>query len=281
MKKHLLSACTLRKATLLALLLFITNTLVYAQKVYATSQTYHIGEDCYACSVENPENAVGPDENNYTSIQVGEQLFGEGIQQTLIFPSVKIDTRIVIGFESGSLAMLQGVFVETFNGNASNSDLIPVEAIFKSATSNKGTIEFSTNKPYDRIIPPSFSYQHIVFIMGWYPNSTKDLKIHYAYQENTYKPVTTTSATTAKPAPAVKTLTLFPNPTTGQVTLQGDIDFADADIFVSNTFGREVFRLKFKSKTIDLPAILPAGIYMLTVQTKEGQAYTQKVILTR
>jgi len=74
---------------------------------------------------------------------------------------------------------------------------------------------------------------------------------------------------------------LFPNPTTGQVTLRGDIDFADADIFISNTSGREVFRLKFKSKTIDLPDTLPAGIYMFTVQTKDGQAYTQKAILTR
>jgi hypothetical protein len=81
--------------------------------------------------------------------------------------------------------------------------------------------------------------------------------------------------------PANEIFTLSPNPTAGQITLNGDIQFTDAEIFVTNTFGKSVYSSKFQSKTFDLPAALPAGIYILNLKTKEGKMYSQKVMLRR
>lgn len=422
MKTYLLTNCTLRKTILLPLLLFIANTLVYAQQVYASSQSHQIYGICGLCSVQNPDNVVGPDENNYASMQMPLGAFAR-IEQTLIFPSVKTYSKVVIGIGTNqaglSVQLLGGLSVETFNGNVSNNDfkIINNEILKIGATDpNKGTIEFTTTKPYDRILlryssgvnlngglrlyygyqlervyassethnvpencpcsiqspqnavgpnetdfskliqdigsipimrvyqfldfpsaktftklvigigsdskpidqvfnneidmrtfgvsgPTDISnglkidpqnpnkgtvefitsnpYISVAFIMKTTLYSTHDLKIYYAYQEDSYQPVTVTSATAMKTVSAEKVLTVFPNPTAGQITLEGNIDFTDADIFINNTFGKEVFRSKFRSKTIDLPSTLPAGVYLLSVQTKDKETYTQKIILTR
>ncbi|PKF75497.1 LamG-like jellyroll fold domain-containing protein [Chryseobacterium sp. PMSZPI] len=80
---------------------------------------------------------------------------------------------------------------------------------------------------------------------------------------------------------ASEVFTVSPNPTTGQITLDGDIQFTDSDISITNTFGKEVYRSKYQSKMFELPATLPGGIYILNLKTKEGKGYSQKVILRR
>ncbi|AZA81794.1 hypothetical protein C1637_04260 [Chryseobacterium lactis] len=84
-----------------------------------------------------------------------------------------------------------------------------------------------------------------------------------------------------KITPTKDLFTLSPNPTTGQITLNGSIDLEGADIFINNTFGKEIFRSKYHSRTFNLPTTLPGGIYLLTVQTKDKKTFTQKLILTR
>ncbi|PKF73869.1 LamG-like jellyroll fold domain-containing protein [Chryseobacterium sp. PMSZPI] len=98
---------------------------------------------------------------------------------------------------------------------------------------------------------------------------------------NLYNRPSNLIASKAQRAPASEIFTLSPNPTTGQITLNGDIQFADAEIFVTNTFGKKVYSSKFQSKTFELPATLPAGIYILNLKTKEGKIYSQKVMLRR
>lgn len=75
--------------------------------------------------------------------------------------------------------------------------------------------------------------------------------------------------------------TISPNPTTGQITLDGNILLQDANITVRNTFGREIYRSKVVSKTFDLPSTLSGGVYILTLQTKDKKIYTRKIILAR
>ncbi|AZA81791.1 hypothetical protein C1637_04245 [Chryseobacterium lactis] len=72
-----------------------------------------------------------------------------------------------------------------------------------------------------------------------------------------------------------------PNPTTGQITLNGNILFIDSNIFITNTSGKEVYHSKFTSKTFELPSAIPTGVYILNVQTKDRKIYSSKIILTR
>ncbi|MDC8101801.1 T9SS type A sorting domain-containing protein [Chryseobacterium rhizosphaerae] len=418
MKTYLLAGCTFRKAILFPLLVFMTNTLLYAQQVYVSNQSIQYYGACLGCSVQDAENVVGPNENNYASMQIPLGVFAR-IGQTLFFPSVKTYSKVVIGIGTNqaglSVQLLGGIAVETFNGNLSNNDYkIVNNEILKIGVTDpsKGTIEFNTAKPYDRIVLylnsgvllngglqvyyayqldrvyansethvaqcpgcavqnpqnavgsnevdfskliqspsgtytvrqdlhfPTFKpstklvigvsndskpidqvidkevliaitkngnysgivsgglkkdpqnpykgtiefitssqYDGVFFDMVRSLYSTNDLKIHYVCQENLYNPAL--SNNTVKADSTEKVITLFPNPTTGQITLEGNIVLTDADIFISNTLGKEVFRSKFRSKTIDLPATLPEGIYLMTLQTQDGKVYTHKIILTK
>jgi hypothetical protein len=48
--------------------------------------------------VDNPLNAVGGNEDDYSTMVLGTALLG-GIQQTLIFPDLRADTRLVVESE--------------------------------------------------------------------------------------------------------------------------------------------------------------------------------------
>ncbi|MCQ9640353.1 T9SS type A sorting domain-containing protein [Chryseobacterium sp. WG14] len=75
--------------------------------------------------------------------------------------------------------------------------------------------------------------------------------------------------------------TVSPNPTTGQITLSGNILLQDATITLRNAFGREVYQAKVRSKTLELPSTLSGGVYILILQTKDKKVYSRKIILTR
>ncbi|WP_353147136.1 T9SS type A sorting domain-containing protein [Chryseobacterium sp.] len=90
-----------------------------------------------------------------------------------------------------------------------------------------------------------------------------------------------TSAPASKIAVPTETFTVSPNPTTGEITLDGNILLVGSDISIRNTSGTEVYHSAFRSRTFELPATLPGGVYMLTLQTKDKKVYTRKIILTR
>ncbi|WP_347219596.1 T9SS type A sorting domain-containing protein [Chryseobacterium sp.] len=94
-------------------------------------------------------------------------------------------------------------------------------------------------------------------------------------------PTDSFNITNKKSNPEDEIFTIFPNPTAGQITLNGNILFLDSDISIRNTSGAEVYRAKFTSKTFDLPSSLPDGIYILSIQTKEKKMYTRKIILRK
>lgn len=181
MKPYLVACFPLREIFVLALFMFLMNTASYAQKVYVSSQSFQIYGLCLGCSVQNPQNVVGPGELDYSSLQIPIGLAGR-IEQTLIFPAVKRYTKIVIGIgtnQSGlSAQLLAGVSVETFNGNTSNNDYRIVDSEILNISlsgpgSSRGTIEFATTQPYDRIK---------ISLNAGLLNLNGGLNVYYAYQ---------------------------------------------------------------------------------------------------
>ncbi|PTT40339.1 hypothetical protein DBR28_06020, partial [Chryseobacterium sp. HMWF028] len=144
------------KTALLTSLLFFMSTLIFAQKVYANNQTSQIYGGCLLCSIQNPQNAVGNNENDYSSMRIPLGAIAR-LEQSLIFPTTTKQNKIVIGIGTDqvlSLALLGGVAIETFNGNTSNNDYkIITNDLLKLEISNpsRGTIEVFVSKPYDRL----------------------------------------------------------------------------------------------------------------------------------
>ncbi|QIY89537.1 T9SS type A sorting domain-containing protein [Chryseobacterium gallinarum] len=95
-------------------------------------------------------------------------------------------------------------------------------------------------------------------------------------------PGCTSGSTTSKVAPAkTEALIVSPNPTQGTVTLGGNILLAGSDISVLTTSGKEVYSTKFQSETFELPSSLPGGVYIVNVQTRRGETFSRKIILSR
>lgn len=156
METNLPAGRFLIKTALLSSLLFLMSTLIFAQKVYANNQTSQIYGGCLLCSIQNPQNAVGNDENDYSSMRIPLGAIAR-LEQNLIFPATTKQNKIVIGIGTDqglSLALLGGVAIETFNGDVSNNDYkIITNDLLKLEISNpsRGTIEVFVSKPYDRL----------------------------------------------------------------------------------------------------------------------------------
>ncbi|PKF75496.1 T9SS type A sorting domain-containing protein [Chryseobacterium sp. PMSZPI] len=462
------------KKTVLVTLLLLVNVLYQAQlgKTYATSQTNQIYGTCVLCSVQNPQNAVGNNETDYTTFNLPLGLDGARIEQTFTFPLAPAYRKISIGVGTANtpLSANREIYVETFRGNTSNGDRKRVDnTMLKISPSDnrKGTIEFTTNKQFDKVnisihsgllglnlgnefrvyyihhLPTQFSTcsnnlpldpyayysfdgdmsdrirelniitagntfsnqskcgqaitdteitlpqiisSHNLIISFWtrFNENTsvlsftdtniglgsldispktigfRDLPLygvptsltlgeyhHYVIEYNDLGQnkidisiaidgtqrisnvieksfiypgpspirINIDSSTqvdelllydrkltidelhellglpesyrvptnfTIPQAPLTNEIfTVSPNPTTGQITLDGDIQFTNSDISITNTFGKEVYRSKFQTKTFELPATLPGGIYILNLKTKDGKVFSNKIILTR
>lgn len=156
METNLPAGRFLIKTALLTSLLFLMSTLIFAQKVYANNQTSQIYGGCLLCSIQNPQNAVGNNENDYSSMRIPLGAIAR-LEQNLIFPATTKQNKIVIGIGTDqvlSLALLGGVAIETFNGDVSNNDYkIITNDLLKLEISNpsRGTIEVFVSKPYDRL----------------------------------------------------------------------------------------------------------------------------------
>jgi uncharacterized protein (TIGR02145 family) len=76
--------------------------------------------------------------------------------------------------------------------------------------------------------------------------------------------------------PAVLALEAFPNPTTGLLHFNHNIEFANAMLYFYNIFGQQVYCCPFQNQ-IDISQ-LPAGLYMLHIITKSNKSYVTKVV---
>ncbi|SEH34651.1 T9SS type A sorting domain-containing protein [Chryseobacterium culicis] len=243
------------KAGCMALFLFSSTTLSFAQnRIYAHAQSSGVfGVACLGCRVDNPQNAVGFNEDDYSTMVLGTALLG-GIQQTLTFPDLRADTRLVVGIGTDniplSVQLLSGVTLETMNGGTSNDDrrTIDVSLLKLGATPNRGTVEFKPAKPYDGIR---------IGLTGGVLSLGGGFRIYYAYQD-----------------PLASIMAHSQN---GQVTLGGNVPVEGSEITLYNTSGKEVFRSTVNSNTFEPKQ--PEGIYIMNVQTREGKTYSKKIMI--
>ncbi|MGL6128519.1 T9SS type A sorting domain-containing protein [Chryseobacterium artocarpi] len=243
------------KASLMALFLFSAGTISFAQnRIYAHAQSSGVfGVACLGCRVENPQNAIGNNQDDYSTMILGTALLG-GIQQTLTFPDLRANTRLVVGIGTDniplSVQLLSGVTLETMNGGTSNEDrrTIDVSLLKLGATPNRGTVEFKPEKPYDGIR---------IGLTGGVLSLGGGFRIYYAYQD-----------------PLINIMAYSQG---GQVTLDANIPLEGAEIALTNTSGKEVFRSTLRSKTFE--SNQTEGVYFMTVQTKDGKTYSKKIII--
>lgn len=242
------------KFALLAFFLFSTQFSFAQNRIYAHAQSSGVfGVACLGCRVDNPQNAVGGNEDDYSTMVLGTALLG-GIQQTLIFPDLRADTRLVVGIGTDniplSVQLLSGVTLETMNGGTSNEDrrTIDVSLLKLGATPNRGTVEFKPAKPYDGIR---------IGLTGGVLSLGGGFRIYYAYQD-----------------PLIQLMAHSQN---GQVTLSGNVSVDGSEVALINTSGKEVYRSKLTSHTFDSKQ--SSGVYIMTLQTKEGKTYSKKIII--
>lgn len=261
MKTNLFISQSMTKKVVLASLLFIMNIMSFGQitKVYASSQTNQVYGICLGCGVLNPENAVGSNENDYSTLIVPLGLLAR-TEQTLIFSTTNIvanTNKLVIGVGTDAAVLtaqlIGGVSIETFNGDVSNNDYMNInnDVLKLGGTDpSKGDIELTMNKPFDRVK---------INLNAGLLNLNGGFRVYYAYQ---YKD------------PYINFLAHSKD---GQVTLDGDIPLEGSEITLVNTSGKEVYRSHLKSKTFEPGQ--PEGVYILTLQTKEGKTYSRKIMI--
>ncbi|MCT2409813.1 T9SS type A sorting domain-containing protein [Chryseobacterium antibioticum] len=261
MKTNLLSGQSMTKKVVLVYLLFLMNAMSFAQlnKVYASSQTNRAYGICVACFVQNPENAVGSNENDYSTLLVPLGLLGR-TEQTLIFPTSNIlaDTnKLVIGVGTDqsilTAQLIGGISVETFLGDVSNNDYMNIfDDVLKlgGADASRGALELTMNKPFDRVK---------ISLNSGLLNLNGGFRIYYSYQ---YKD---------------PYISLMANSKDGQITLDGKIAFEGSEVTLVNSSGKEVYRSKLQSKTFE--SRQPEGFYILTLKTKDGKLYSRKIMI--
>lgn len=261
MKTYLLLSQRAMKAAILASFLFLTSAMSFAQivKTYASSQTNQVIGICLGCGVLNPQNAVGSNENDYSTLQVSVGLLAR-TEQTLIFPTTNIannTNKLVLAIGSNgtplSAQVLGGVSIETFNGDVSNNDYKTLDTqiiTLGAGDPSKGEIELTMNIPFDRIK---------INVNSGLLNIGGELRVYYAYQ---YKD------------PYINFMAHNQN---GQFTLDKNISTAGSEVTLTNTSGKEVFRSKLTSNTFETKQ--PQGVYILNITTKEGKTYSKKVTI--
>ncbi|MCE4065404.1 T9SS type A sorting domain-containing protein [Chryseobacterium gleum] len=261
MKTYLLLSQRAMKAAILASFLFLTSAMSFAQivKTYASSQTNQVLGICLGCGVLNPQNAVGSNENDYSTLQVSVGLLAR-TEQTLIFPTTNIannTNKLVLAIGSNgtplSAQVLGGVSIETFNGDVSNNDYKTLDTqiiTLGAGDPSKGEIELTMNIPFDRIK---------INVNSGLLNIGGELRVYYAYQ---YKD------------PYINFMAHNQN---GQFILDKNISTAGSEVTLTNTSGKEVFRSKLTSNTFETKQ--PQGVYILNITTKEGKTYSKKVTI--
>lgn len=258
MKTNLLLSSRSIKTAVFATLLFLASNTSSAQiiKYYANAQANQVYGVCIGCGVTNPLNAIGPNESDYSVLQVSIGLLAR-TEQTLIFPNSAYTNKLVIGIGSNGTPLtaqvLGGVSIETFNGDVSNNDYQNLNNdILKlgAGDPSKGEIELTMNKPYDRIK---------ISVNGGLLSLGGEFRVYYGYQ---YRD------------PFISFMAHGQN---GQVTLDKNLKVDGSEVSLINTSGKEVFRTKLNSNTFETNQ--PEGLYIIKLQTKDGKTHSSKVLL--
>lgn len=137
----------------------------------------------------------------------------------------------------------------------------------------KEKLEISLN---NATIDELLIYEHVLPA-----DEIKNLVFSYNKLQNYAATASNLPISVMKMVPAEDVFTVSPNPTAGSITISGNILLEGAAILIKNSFGKEVFQSKLSSKTFELPATLPGGVYILSLQTTDKKMYTRKIILTR
>ena len=104
------------------------------------------------------------------------------------------------------------------------------------------------------------------------------------YENNLYlDDIRVTGVLGVKPAENPALFSIFPNPTTGLLTIEANkLSGKEATVSVKNTIGQEVFQQKIKGQGTNLKIDLrgkPAGMYLVQV-TSGAETLTRKIILS-
>ncbi|MET3034997.1 T9SS type A sorting domain-containing protein [Chryseobacterium sp. NRRL B-14859] len=187
----------------------------------------------------------------------------------------QMDFYTVVFQEEGDIAKLclykNGDYIVSQGSGCLECDLEPGEGIcekFGEHTVNTNLIKVDLkNAQIDELLvyDKALNYYEVL-----------ELACSYGKSQNCTDP-----NVTSKKINSTETFTISPNPTTGEITLDGNVLLVGSDISIRNTSGTEVYHSAFRSRTFELPATLPGGVYMLTLQTKDKKIYTRKIILTR
>jgi hypothetical protein len=168
---------------LIAQLLY-TTTIWGQTKNYASSQTNQTIFPCVLCSIQNPANAVGSNENDYATFSIPVGLLGGSVVQTLYFPATVDSSFLVLGIGSSgsllSLNLLGGVTVETFLGSVSNNDakVIDSTALHLLADTTKATVILFKTKAFDRV---KVTLKSLVGLLN-------NIRLYYTYNSTSIGP---------------------------------------------------------------------------------------------
>jgi hypothetical protein len=86
------------------MLIFYSVSIWAEQNLCSCTELWRVWVACLGCRVDNPLNAVGGNEDDYSTMVLGTALLG-GIQQTLIFPDLRADTRLVVGIGTDNIPL--------------------------------------------------------------------------------------------------------------------------------------------------------------------------------
>lgn len=76
-------------------------------------------------------------------------------------------------------------------------------------------------------------------------------------------------------------LKLHPNPTKGEISFQYNKDLAGSTIIINNMNGVPVYQNIMKTNNVKVPNHIPAGVYLIKINTITGEKLTGKIIIQK
>lgn len=142
-----------------ATLFVFTHIFTYAQleKTYPNSETHVATGGCVLCNVVDSEKSIGSNENDYATLRIPIGINARIIQTFNFQNLVPGFRKLTIGIETPNVSIKEqakrDIYIETFNGNTTNNDYkkIDLNMLKPGPDPNKGTIEFTTTKPFTKI----------------------------------------------------------------------------------------------------------------------------------
>ncbi|ASZ12358.1 T9SS type A sorting domain-containing protein [Chitinophaga pendula] len=221
---HSLTRSSMLCMLLMPFFLFLFSVQVHAQKVFASSQVNQVNGICLFCGVTDPNNAVGPNIDDFSTFNISLGLAGVSVEQTLIFPAPSNTgcDSLFIGVGSGnsvlSLSLFGAVTVQTFNGSTPNNDsrVLSADIVRLLQNNTRAEVHIRPTKQFDRVK---------VTLSGGLLGLLQNFRLYYANRE-----------TVTLPAPVIT-----PNASSicsgDSVTLSVPVDTGATVIWYSSTTG--------------------------------------------